>query len=378
MKFRKVLFWAHLSIGVIIGLVILNMAVTGMIMAFEPQIVRYVERKQQFVNITDAAAQRLSLDEIVSKVKGQYPDKKITQIGLKSDEKSSITVGFGREGSVYINPYTGEILGEDSQIHKLMHKIEDWHRYFGKKEIGKPITGAACLGFFLLILSGIYLWWPKQWQWKSIQAIIKFNPTLKGKARDWNWHNTIGFWCSPIFLVTTVTGLIMSYTWANNLLYRSTGNTPPPVQSQQKSETEKKVKENNDQPKASFDTLFQTAEKQVPSWVTMNIRLGKDDKAAVVISIQEPSVRLPNHRSQLTLDLFTAEVKKWEPFSELNTGRKARMWIKPIHTGQAWGIVGQMIMFIGACGATVLVWTGLSMALQRFNSWRKKKFQIQN
>ncbi|MEI9892584.1 MAG: hypothetical protein WDN28_01340 [Chthoniobacter sp.] len=33
----------------------------------------------------------------------------------------------------------------------------------------------------------------------------------------------------PLLLIITLTGVIMSYAWANDLLYRLTGNEPPPI-----------------------------------------------------------------------------------------------------------------------------------------------------
>ena len=45
MTLRKTLFWTHLVVGISAGLVILSMCVTGIILAFEPQIVDFVERR---------------------------------------------------------------------------------------------------------------------------------------------------------------------------------------------------------------------------------------------------------------------------------------------------------------------------------------------
>lgn len=57
---------------------------------------------------------------------------------------------------------------------------------------------------------------------------LVFNPQLRGKARDWNWHNVIGFWSSGVLVVLTLTAMVMSYQWANDLLYTLTGSEPPP------------------------------------------------------------------------------------------------------------------------------------------------------
>jgi uncharacterized iron-regulated membrane protein len=98
----------------------------------------------------------------------------------------------------------------------------------------------------------------------------------------------------------------------------------------------------------------------------INFRFPQRPGAPFIANIQESDGLPPNPRSQLTLDPVTAEVKKWEPASGQNLGRKVRSWVAPIHTGQAWGVPGQIVACLGALGATVLVWTGLSMAWRRF------------
>jgi biopolymer transport protein ExbB len=57
--------------------------------------------------------------------------------------------------------------------------------------IGQPhaVTGACNLAFFWLAITGVYLWWPPSWHWRALNHSFLFNPHLRGKARDWNWHN---------------------------------------------------------------------------------------------------------------------------------------------------------------------------------------------
>ena len=42
--------------------------------------------------------------------------------------------------------------------------------------------------------SGFYLWFPRKWTWQHVRAVMLFSGKLRGKARDFNWHNVIGFW----------------------------------------------------------------------------------------------------------------------------------------------------------------------------------------
>ena len=49
-----------------------------------------------------------------------------------------------------------------------------------------------------------------------------------GKARDFNRHNVIGFWGAiPLFLIV-LSGVVISYPWASDLVYSLAGENPPP------------------------------------------------------------------------------------------------------------------------------------------------------
>ena len=91
---------------------------------------------------------------------------------------------------------------------------------------GKAITGACNTAFLVLAVSGIYLWWPRRWSVESLKAIVLFRGGLAGKARDWNWHNVIGIWSAPVLIVLTASGMVISYRWASDLVYRAAGSTP--------------------------------------------------------------------------------------------------------------------------------------------------------
>src|SRR6266850_4057169 len=123
-------------------------------------------------------------------------------------------------------------------------------------------------------------------------------------------------------------------------------------------------------PPAGLDTLWARAERQVQGWVAINARLPQRPDGPVTFFIQEPVGWHPSPRSQLVLDAVTADVVKWEPFAGQNMGRRLRAWVRPLHTGEAAGLVGQTIAFLASAGGTVLVWTGVALAWRRFRGWR--------
>ena len=69
MKLRKIIFWLHLTAGVVAGTVILVMSVTGVFLAFERQIVALAEGDIRTVTPPASDAPRLSLDTLIAKAR---------------------------------------------------------------------------------------------------------------------------------------------------------------------------------------------------------------------------------------------------------------------------------------------------------------------
>lgn len=376
MDIRKALFQVHLSAGLLAGGLILSMAVSGALLAFEPQIVEWAERDRRVVAVPPGGPPRLSLDALAARASEASRKGRLSGITLRSDPAASAVAAFGREGgSLYLDPYSGAVLGADSRTHAFLHRVEEWHRWLGSREAGKPVTGAACLLFLFLLCSGLCLWRPRRWTRSALRASCVPDLRLKGRARDWNWHNAVGLWAAPLLLVTTVTGTIIAYRWAGDLLFVLAGNGPPPRPAE---EGPKKPGAGPDpvaamaggggpsSRRASLDTLFARAEAKVPGWAAITLRLPRKPGGPVTASIIEPGFTRRHARSQLALDAATAEVRKWEPYAEQNLGRKLRAQIVPVHTGRAGGIPGQALALLSACAAALMVWTGAAMAWRRF------------
>jgi uncharacterized iron-regulated membrane protein/flavodoxin len=379
---HKIIFWSHLLAGVIGGTVVFIMSFTGVILMYESQITEYVERDVRRVT-PSRDGKRLSYDELLANVRKANPEARLAMIMVKSDPAASVSVNLGRENTVFVNPYSGELLGGLSATHDFMHDVVDWHRWLGTEGDGRvtarAITGACNLAFFWLTVTGVYLWWPRTWHWRGLKSSLLFNPRLRGKARDWNWHNVIGFWSSSVLVVLTLTGVVMSYPWANDLLYTLTGSEPPRRADGPAGAAGPAVRARGQRgearaaaPMASFDILMARAQEQVPGWVMIMLRFPPRGDGPVTASISGPDAFHPFQRSQLTLNRATGDVVKWEPYVSNSTGRKLRTWVRALHTGEAFGFAGQTVAGIASLGGCFLVWTGLAMAWRRFR-YRKRE-----
>ena len=132
---------------------------------------------------------------------------KVSKAELKK-KKPEAGAGRGRGGvftSVYMNPYTGEILkvksasrGESPDFFRFMlngHRAL-WLPY----TIGRPIVGVAVLIFVVLLLSGLVLWWPVKWIKSIRDKSFKIKWDASFKRVNYDMHNVFGFY-SMIFLL---------------------------------------------------------------------------------------------------------------------------------------------------------------------------------
>lgn len=370
-KLRRIIFWCHLPVGVIAGVVILNMCVTGVLLTYEKQITAWADTRGYRAAPPTPETRHLPIETLVTKAR-ETRSANATSVTLNADPAEPAAIGFGREATLFVNPYTGTVLGEGSQkVRSFFRNVTDWHRWLGAKgenrNVARAITGACNLGFLFLVMSGFYLWWPRKWNLKAVRNVTWFRRGLPAKARDFNWHNTIGFWSAVPLFVIVLSAVVISYTWAGNLVYRVVGETPPVARANQAPQPA-----NNSASLNNVDVAWQKAEQQVSDWRSISMQIPASASAPLTFNIDRGNGGQPQKRAQLVLDPATGEVVRWEPFSSYTRGRQLRSILRFAHTGEVVGIVGQTVAGLVSTGGAFLVFTGLALAIRRFLGWRAR------
>lgn len=372
MGLRKTIFWLHLVAGVIAGVIILVMCVTGVALAFEKEIIAWAERDVRRIT-PPADAKRLPLDELLAKVREHQPGVRPLGVTVHANPNIAAHVSLGRTNGFYVNPYSGEVRRQGaSSVRAFMTKMIEWHRYLGtageRRPIGKAITGASNAAFCFLGITGLYLWWPRQWTKSALRAVALFNAGLRGKARDWNWHNVIGLWCAPVLIVLTATAMPISYRWATGLIYKLTrSEAPPPATGTGAAPAVKVPTPPAGAQALRYDALLAVVQQKTPRWEQITLRLGGSSSTQPVSFAVKQREGAPRFvTAQFTLNPFTGDVLRSEGYEDYNRGRKVRSWTRFLHTGEALGPMGQFIAAVASMGGAVLVWTGLSLAFRRF------------
>jgi uncharacterized iron-regulated membrane protein len=387
---RKVFFWIHLAAGVVAGLVILVMSVTGALLALEPQATRFAERAQRTVVPPTPRPERLGPEALLASVLRFRPEARPTAVTLDAGPTTAAVVAIGREGVLHLDPYTGRVLGGGSRrTRAFFRSVTDWHRWLALsgdgRATGKALTGACNAAFLFLSVSGIYLWWPKQWTARFLRPVVWFQGGLSGKARDFNWHNAIGLWSAPVIFLLTLTGLVISYPAIGNWLYtqqpaggaapagppRGEGRPPRAEGERREGREGREEKPLSPESFAGLDAAFALAKGGMPDWTLIVVRLPARPGAPVTLAVTDSAARSPFGRSSLTVRITSdAAVGNWERFSGFATGRKLRNAARWTHTGEILSWPGQIVAGLASLGGAFLVYTGLALSWRRYRAWR--------
>ncbi|HZO52879.1 MAG TPA: PepSY-associated TM helix domain-containing protein [Bryobacteraceae bacterium] len=393
---RKVLFWMHLTAGVTVGTVVLIMSVTGVALMYEKQMMRWADVRALPTQPQGTAP--MPVEDIIARVRAQRGGLP-SSITWRNGPAEPVLMSYGRENVAYVDGATGIILGEGSKgTRDFFHTMTDWHRYLGRegegRATGKAITGGCNLAFLFMVLSGLYLWFPREWTKRHFGSILLFRGGLGGRARDFNWHNVIGFWCLvPLFFIV-ISGSVISYPWASNLVYTLTGSEAPPLQAkggESKKDGAKRGKKGEGRPAAppgllapppadlpldGINAAFERARSARSHWESITLRLPPSERGPIVFTVDEGGPGRADLRSTVTLRRDTGEVKVTSDYDTFNTGRKARTWLRFAHTGEVYGIAGQTIAGVASLGAVFLFYTGVALSLRRFAAWRKRRDRL--
>lgn len=363
-------------IGLAAGALVFIMAVTGVMLTYQKQMTVWADLRGLAGAPPTAGQTALPADTLLSRL-AESQQATPTAIVWREGASTPVEVQFGREKRVFANAYTAEVLGTGSVgMRGFFRQMTDWHRWLAAKgdtrDLGRAATGAANLAFLLIVLSGMWLWWPKNLTWKAVRSVVWFRRGLSGKARDFNWHNVVGFWSAIPLVIVVASGVVISYPWASALVFRVAGESPPARAAAGSPGREAQRSAVTPAFPGAVQSRLTVAQAQMPDWRTISLTLPTKPNADASFSLDRGMGGEPHKRATAVITT-DGQVAELQSFATQTPGRRLRSILRFAHTGEVLGAFGQTIAGLISLGSAVLVFTGITLSLRRLRAWLRRR-----
>jgi len=213
---KKIMGWIHLWLGLISGIIVVLLSLTGAVLVFEVELKALIypwitaERPANAEYVPPSALYRTA--QLAA------PGKDIISVWYHGHGKAA-HVSLESDSVLYVNPYDASVLGLVDHD-DFFHIMKEGHVYLWMPpKIGQRVTVWSTLVFFILLVSGVFLWWPRKWNRAERNMAFKIKWKAKWKRLNYDLHNVFGFYSLILAMVFAFTALIMGFTWLRSAVY---------------------------------------------------------------------------------------------------------------------------------------------------------------
>lgn len=335
----------HLWAGLIFGLVLAVQGISGAILAWRAPLDRALSRP---LYVVEPGAARLSYAELAARARAARPEAEFEHFRAFVAPDEPVIAGFTDDIYVHLNPYDGSVLGLRPRFGDALGWVEGLHKYLRlRPALGETLVGTVALGFVVIILTGVVLWWPATR--RALKAGLTLNWKLTGRPWNLSLHKTASIYVALIVLVSSVTGAPIALKWLQRQF--TAGDTaPPPVRDRGKSFV-------------GFDEIARRLDALMPA--AHDVYLPLPRKGLVKAYAIAADASHPNARSYVWFDAVDGAVVRFTPYARAGSGFRLYYWMLSLHTGQIGGWLVQVILSLSALSVPLLVYTGAASFLQR-------------
>ena len=327
---RKLLLKLHLYVALVAGIFVTILGATGSIMAFEPELDRLFNPSLFTVKPENHPA--MTITSIIGMLHQKYPGVQIGDVGFAGGMNGSILASLDNGATLFINPYTGQILGQRTG-QSFLDYVHQAHIRLLSGQTGKTIMGVAGIAMLFLVITGIILWW------RYKQFSLKLNGTLIRAMFD--LHTVTGIYSALFLLFLSATGVVIAYdgtflTW----MFKATDTKP--IARYLPSTPLEGVDP------ISPDSALGIALTSLPGSSPIGISLPSDPKGSFLIRTHFPEDRTPGGRSWACVDQFSGQVLVSQNSRTAPGPTRAMILNRAIHTGDIFGIFSKSLLSLSS------------------------------
>ena len=386
-SFKEITLFLHRWLGIITGLVVIILSVTGCLDVFHQEISGWVRHDTFHADSVPTDQQTLPIQELQHKAAEALntaslpdglttykdPQRNWSAMLYKAGEESWTYFG-GMEvyKTAYINPYNGKIEGIVNEKKDFFQIVKGIHwSLLLATPIGQPIIVWSTVIFIILLISGLILWWPKKWNRAGKQKSFKIKWGSTWRRVNYDLHNVLGFYFLLVSLIIAFTGLYWYMpSVKKGIHFIGTGEYKLPP-----GPTQKVVSTLPDSTGLSspLDVVYSKAWEKYPAAYSIAITAPADSKSTIKAEIR-PDGQTYYGNSDLQFDQYSGQLLSANEYKDQNTGEKLMSMNYDVHIGAIGGLPGKIIAFFASLVCASLPITGFIIWFDRKRrTWAREK-----
>jgi len=383
--FKKKLLWLHKWLGLISGLVVLIVSLTGCLTVFQDELQLMTHPEKFFIEKQNLQPSKtIALSKLINIAEAKLnPGEKISRVDVFPQNNRTWVFRATKTNKdaffysdyftyykrVFVNPYTGNVQVVENTKENFFQIVLQLHMnlLLGKK-YGHFIVGFSTIFFAIICLTGIVLWWPKKWKPKTIKNSFSINFKANKKRFNYDLHNVLGFYSLFFALLFAFTGLVFVFP----AFKKAVSNQLNSLDSKEKQ-------------KLSFPLIPQTASgildngfdyvlTKHPTADQLSVRLEKD-----IAEPQTIQVRMEKNRTGVfygySFNQKTGQLEELKSSDNLQLGSRVTSLNYDLHVGSIGGIYTKILAFLASLVCASLPVTGFIIWLNKYKKSKKRKLK---
>jgi uncharacterized iron-regulated membrane protein len=354
MNTRKTFVLIHRYVGMLLGLVVCIIALTGTLLSFNHEIDHALNPALMTVV---PQAQTVPVETLLTTAQKTHPDYKLSYFEPSQKPEDSYMIALSKEISeeeelsvqVFVDPYSGNVLGERKDEAYLMGFVYALHYELASGKWGSKIISITALGWIVIGVSGLLIW-PS---WKRIKQGFKVRNS-RWLLANYDYHKVLGIIAAVFILALGISGSIFQFHEQVEPVVAAVTNSPEPPEF-------KSAQTSQDMTRLPYEQIFQSAQKAVPNAVTTWVSYPDEPDAAIEVDRKQPGdinqwgnhwVMIDQYSGEV-LDITTHDTAGATPTETFNN------WNWNIHTGIWGGMPTRVLLSIFGLAPAILFVTGV-------------------
>lgn len=358
--YRRLWRW-HFYAGLFCIPFVLTLAASGAIYLFKPQVEQWLDAPYRELPVSGPLA---SPQQQIDAALASLPGSRLINYELPLEPNDAVKIAVGLHGIkhlVYVHPETLRILKQIEYEAQFMRQVRAFHGELLAGNVGSVLVELAACWAIVLILTGLYLWWPRH----SVGLAGVLYPRLRqGRRVLWrDLHAVTGIWISAFALFLLLTGLPWALVWGS--AFKEVRQWGQPTLQQDWSVGHSEHHAHSAAPKTMPVLSTEVMARAVDLNFAPPAELSPDKQQAGVWKLTSQSQNRPL-RAEAWIDGRSGRLLSSRHFDERPLVDRAIGIGVAAHEGQLFGWFNQLLGVLTAVGLMIMATSG-------FVLWRRRK-----